>query len=315
MLAQRALGSIEEGEDIVQQQVAPRPLVHSLGVFRGQKPCAVTFVNEREAAEANDVAAPSGTQPRQEIAPALTDSGGQAERQNSCDDGNRYQRCSVYTRVPMSTVNTPGQWWARGLIFENCSCTLVCPGHMHFSQNCTHERCKGFWAIRFDDGSFGGVALAGTRAVVAFDTPQRMIDGGWLETIIIDESATAEQRRAIETLLSGGAGGPWEKLAQFVARRQPTEFRAIEFADEGATKRATIVDRLRAVVSQIRGRDRSKPVLFENIFNQIHAPQQIVALGESQYDDGVIRFANAGSHGLFSSFEWTVAPAASPSAM
>ncbi len=31
-------------------------------------------------------------------------------------------------------------WWARGLLFENCSCAVVCPGHFHFSQKCTHER-------------------------------------------------------------------------------------------------------------------------------------------------------------------------------
>ena len=197
-------------------------------------------------------------------------------------------------------------WSARGLLFENCSCTLVCPGHMHFSQNCTHERCKGYWAIRVDEGELAGVPLAGTRAVVAFDCPQRMIDGGWIETIIIDESATADQRRALETLLTGRAGGPWEKLAAFVGTLRPIEFRRIEFVDEGATKRATIADRLRTVVSQIRGRDRSKPVLFENIFNQIHAPMQVIALGDAEYDDGVIRFSNAQSHGLFSTFEWTV---------
>jgi hypothetical protein len=197
-------------------------------------------------------------------------------------------------------------WWARGLLFENCSCTLVCPGHMHFSQNCTHERCKGYWAIRIDRGEFGGVSLAGTRAVIAFDCPQRMIDGGWLETIVIDRSASTDQRRALETIFTGGAGGPWAKLAAFVATRQPTEFRAIEITDEGATKRASIVDRLKTVVSQIRGRDRSKPVLFENIFNQIHAPTQVIALGDAEYDDGVIRFANSQTHGLFSEFEWSV---------
>ena len=87
-------------------------------------------------------------------------------------------------------------WWAEGLLFENCACTLVCPGHMHFSQLCTHERCKGYWALRFDEGSFGGVPLAGLRAVLAFDTPQRMIDGHWMQSIIIDESATPEQRKA-----------------------------------------------------------------------------------------------------------------------
>ena len=202
-------------------------------------------------------------------------------------------------------MTTSTSWFARGLIFENCSCTLVCPGHMHFSQLCTHERCKGYWAIRIDEGDLGGVALGGTRALVAFDTPQRMIDGGWAQTIIIDRSATSDQRRALETLLTGGAGGPWAKLAAFVATRQPTEFRQIEFVDEGPTKRATIADRLKSVVSQIRGRDRSKPVLFENIFNQIHAPAQIIALGDAEYDDGVVRFSNKQTHGLFSNFDWS----------
>jgi hypothetical protein len=206
-------------------------------------------------------------------------------------------------------MTTPSAWYARGLIFENCSCTLVCPGHMHFSQNCTYERCKGYWALRFDEGAFGGVSLAGTRALVAFDTPQKMVDGGWIETIIIDEGASAAQRSAIETILTGRAGGPWEKLAAFVGTWRPIEFRPIVFDDEGAVKRASIVDRLKSVVTQIRGRDKSKPVLFENIFNQIHAPTQVVALGESDYDDGVVKFKTHGSHGLFSNFEWRVSGA------
>ena len=201
-------------------------------------------------------------------------------------------------------------WWARGLIFENCACTLVCPGHLHFSQLCTHERCKGFWAFRFDDGAFGTVALKGTRALIAFDTPQRMIDGGWIQALIIDQAASPEQRQALESILTGRAGGPWEKLASFVGRQLPTEFRAIDIVDDGPTKRVSIADRMRGVVSQIRGRDRSKPVLFENMFNQIHASQQVLALGETHYDDGAIVISNANSHGLFSNFEWTVAAGA-----
>jgi hypothetical protein len=177
---------------------------------------------------------------------------------------------------------------------------------MHFSQNCTHERCKGYWALRIDDGMFGDVSLAGTKALVAFDTPRRMIDGGWLQTIIIDENASEAQRRALETILMGRAGGPWETLASFVATRQPTEFRTIAIEDDGPVKRASIVDRLKTIVTQIRGRDRSKPVLFENIFNQIHAPTQVIALGDSDYDDGVVTFSNKESHGLFSQFDWRV---------
>ena len=56
-------------------------------------------------------------------------------------------------------------WFARGLLFENCNCQVVCPGHVHFSQECTHERCLGYWAIRFDEGRFEDVDLAGAKVV------------------------------------------------------------------------------------------------------------------------------------------------------
>jgi hypothetical protein len=63
---------------------------------------------------------------------------------------------------------------------------------------------------------------------------------------------------------------------------------------------------LKTIVTQIRGRDKSKPVLFENIFNQIHAPTQVIALGDAEYDDGKVTFSNTGTHGLFSNFDWSV---------
>ncbi len=46
----------------------------------------------------------------------------------------------------------PPKWWAKGLLFENCCCQVVCPGHVHFDQACTLERCTGYWAVRFDEG-------------------------------------------------------------------------------------------------------------------------------------------------------------------
>ena len=197
-------------------------------------------------------------------------------------------------------------WWAKGLIFENCMCTLVCPGHMHFSQLCTHDRCKGYWALRFEDGAFGAVPLRGLRAFIVFDSPQRMIDGGWTQRLIVDPIATADQRAALETILLGRAGGLWEKLHGFVATDLPTEYRPIEMSDEGATKRASIADRMKTIVSQIRGRDKTKPVLFENCFIQIHASTQVIALGDTEYKDEAITIKTTQTHGLFSNFDWKV---------
>lgn len=175
---------------------------------------------------------------------------------------------------------------------------------MHFSQLCTKERCTGYWALSFEDGALGGVSLAGVRALVAFDAPQRMIDGNWTQVIVIDSAATAGQRAAVESILKGSVGGPWEVLARFVGRRLDTRILPIMYEDDGATKRASIPGLLRAVVTQIRGRDRTRPVTFDNIFNQIHAPTQVIALGDTDYDDGVIVIHNAGTHALFSRFHW-----------
>lgn len=197
-------------------------------------------------------------------------------------------------------------WWARGLLFENCNCQLVCPGHMHFDQVCTHERCLGYWAIRIDEGAFGEIPLAGVNAVVAFDSPPHMIDGGWTEVLLIDETASREQREAVEAILRGCVSGPWEVLARFVGRWLETRFLPIEFTDDGTVKKARIPGLMEAEVTQIRGKDRSQPVLFQNIFNQIHAPTQVLATGNTEYDDGIIRISTSKTHGLFSKFDWAV---------
>ncbi len=209
------------------------------------------------------------------------------------------------TSAPSQSPPVPA-WQARGLMFENCTCQVVCPGHMHFSQACTHERCVGYWAIRVDEGRYGEVPLAGLKAVVAFDAPQRMMDGGWTEVVIVDEAATSGQREALDRILRGQAGGSWGVLAKFVTRWLDTRYLPIEFADEGTTYRGAIPGVLTTSVSNIKGRDRSQPVTFENIFNQIHGSTQVIATGSSTYDDGVIRFHTEKTHGLHSRFEWTV---------
>ena len=154
-------------------------------------------------------------------------------------------------------------WWAKGLLFENCNCQVVCPGHVHFSNKCTHERCIGYWAIRFDEGSYGDVDLAGVTAVIGYDCPQHMISGGWTETVIIDVRASQAQRTSVETILTGRAGGPWELLDRFVERRLPTRTLAIEITDEDAVKRVVIEGILESTIENIRGWDRNQPVTFK----------------------------------------------------
>ena len=64
------------------------------------------------------------------------------------------------------TGGTPPPWWAEGLLFENCNCQIICPAHLSFKQNCTFERCLGYWAIRFEEGTYGEVPLGGLMALL-----------------------------------------------------------------------------------------------------------------------------------------------------
>jgi hypothetical protein len=197
-------------------------------------------------------------------------------------------------------------WWARGLLFENCSCQAICPGHVHFDQVCFNQRCLGYWAVRVDEGAYGEVDLEGTKALIAYDCPPHMIDGDWVEGILIDESATPAQREAVEAILTGRAGGPWAILARFVGTRLPTRYVAIDIEEGELTKSVSVAGTLDSTITELKGRDRSRPVTFANMYNQIHPPEQVIATGSSTYDDGTIRFDNDGTHGLYSRFDWSV---------
>jgi hypothetical protein len=197
-------------------------------------------------------------------------------------------------------------WRAKGLLFENCNCQVVCPGHMSFRQLCTHERCIGAWAIHIEEGRCGDVALDGLDIVIFWDSPQHMIAGGWTEMFFFGEQADRAQREALETIFSGKAGGPWEVLARFVAKRLPTRYVPLRFEDGGRRKRMHVEGLFDMAVEAIRGKDKTREAVLENVFNQIHAPTQVLALGQSRLSDPVFRFEMEGSHALYSRFSWEV---------
>ncbi len=197
------------------------------------------------------------------------------------------------------------RWSATGLLFENCNCQLVCPGHISFKQKCTHERCVGIWAMHFDSGRFGDTPLAGLNAAVQWETPQLMMAGDWTTAMFVDERADARQREAIEAILSGAAGGPWKVLARFVARRRETLFIPIHFEDAGRKKRMWSDGVFEISVEAIRGKDQADVAVLSNVFNQIHTPVKVLALGHSRVERGA-PIEMQGTHALYSSFSWLV---------
>jgi hypothetical protein len=201
-------------------------------------------------------------------------------------------------------MTNPVSWWAKGLLFENCNCQIVCPGHFHFSQLCTYERCLGYWGICFDEGDFDGVSLAGIKAIIIYDTPQHMASGDWILTTYIDEQASAAQQTAFEKIVCGEANGPWKILAQFARERKPTRRVAITFSDDGREKKLSAGDFFRSTVSWLRGRNKEQEVRLENSFNQIHDSTQVMDMGSTDYTDAPYQLHTKNTHSLHSRFSW-----------
>ncbi len=140
---------------------------------------------------------------------------------------------------------------------------------------------------------------------IVTDSPQVMLSGEWTQAIYVDERADEEQRQALDTILTGRAGGPWAVLARFVSPRLETRYVPIHFADEGRRKRMWMDGLLDTTVEVIKGADKAQEVRLENMFNQIHAPTQVLAFGTTRYRDRGLGLATSGTHALYSRFSWT----------
>ena len=157
-------------------------------------------------------------------------------------------------------------WWARGLLFENCSCQLVCPAHVSFKQRCENDRCIGHWAVHISKGQFDDVALSDLNVAVVFESPIKMDSGDWIQRLYIDERANGPERDALETVFTGRAGGPWETLGQFVATRLDTRFVPVHFEDAGHEKKMHIPGVFKTTVTAIQGRDGVGHAVLSNLY-------------------------------------------------
>lgn len=92
-------------------------------------------------------------------------------------------------------------WRIKGLSLTTCNCAYGCP--CQFNALPTHGDCRAAVGMRVDEGHFNDVSLDGTTWVGLFGWPGAIHEGNGEALVIVDESATDEQRQALLTILSG----------------------------------------------------------------------------------------------------------------
>ncbi len=196
-------------------------------------------------------------------------------------------------------------WWVKGLLYENCSCQLLCRAHIAFTQECDNEVCIGFWGVHVNKGRFGPVALDEQDAVIMYQTPPRMADGGWTVKLFLDQRVADDQRAAIQKILSGEVGGPWKILAKFFERVLPAETVPIHFDNDGKRITLSIEGVVQSTMDSVENSRSGQKVALENLFNAIHSNTHFLATGSSVSTDGDFQWTIESKHALFSDISWT----------
>ena len=92
-------------------------------------------------------------------------------------------------------------WEIHATVVANCNCAYGCP--CQFDALPTYGTCEAADGFKIEKGFYGDVSLDGLNAGMLAKWPGPIHEGNGERLIIIDDRATAEQRNALEKIISG----------------------------------------------------------------------------------------------------------------
>jgi hypothetical protein len=144
-------------------------------------------------------------------------------------------------------------WWFKARYIETCNCAHGCPCNL--TQIPTHGGCNAVVGYDISEGACDGVDLGGLKIGYIGSWPGAIHHGNGHAVVIIDESARAEQRVALERIATGraGPGGCFEIFAGTMAEPPEVVVAPIEFVLDGKRGRLKFGSLAEATVGPIIG--------------------------------------------------------------
>lgn len=197
------------------------------------------------------------------------------------------------------------QWKIAGDYFEACNCDTPCP--CIFGTNPSEGFCDVAVAWHITSGNYGTVSLDGLNAAMVVHTPGNMGAGGWTTGFLVDDTATPEQRAAMEAILSGMAGGRFQRTAAITAEFLGVKFVPMTFTLEGKTRSLIIPDILDAKVEAVIGRFPDELVQISNAPGSLVPgfPQVVARAEENRLDMPGLKWDSKGKTGYYARFEYS----------
>jgi hypothetical protein len=162
-------------------------------------------------------------------------------------------------------------WNLKGSYVETCSCELMCPCNLSFTNAATYDFCRATLVFNIREGQVEGTDIGGLKVAAIADTPKVMIEGNWRLGVFIDEDATDEQAERLTQVFTGQLGGPMAALAPLVGELLGVERARIEVVDDGLRHSVRVGDAIDFEIEDIVpfGIETGEPVRFAGMFHPV----------------------------------------------
>ena len=120
-------------------------------------------------------------------------------------------------------------WNLKGDWFDVCNCDIPCP--CTFAQTPSYGECQGVMAYHINKGQYGETSLDGLNVLI-LDSFKGNIWAGETKAdlaLFFDERADEDQRKALDMIFTGKAGGLMGKFANLFGTVRGLEYTSIKF--------------------------------------------------------------------------------------
>ncbi|WP_170383356.1 DUF1326 domain-containing protein [Ruegeria atlantica] len=117
------------------------------------------------------------------------------------------------------------EWKLQAEELANCNCNFGCP--CQFSVLPTHGNCEAVAVFDIESGHYGDTDLAGVRAAGVYHWPGAIHEGNGQMQLIIDDSATPDQRTAIQAIMMGEDTDELATMWYVFSAMSPTKYETL----------------------------------------------------------------------------------------
>lgn len=206
-------------------------------------------------------------------------------------------------------TNGQTSWHMKGEEVGTCNCIWACP--CQFNELPTHGMCEAFIGYDVHEGRFGDVDLAGVKFAQVVSWPGPIHEGNGTRQAFIDESASGEQRDAIQRLIDGEHGGGYlEIFASVLPNRRDTIYAPIEIETDRETRMASMrvvghgEAKIEPIKNPVTGDEHRVRIDLPNGFEYKQA-EIANTVNASVSSEAPLDLSLEGTYGQLNSFDWS----------